>query len=86
MTFQATQSNAVAEVRFLRGFEDRYVAVVSQGIWSSLTIWDIGEEAKGPVIKLVEWAPRGASLAGLVVNTDPESPAMLAISVTLPRR
>lgn len=86
MTFQATQSNAVSEARFLRGHEDRFLAVVSQGIWSSLSIWDIGEEAMGPAVKVVDWAPKGASLTSLVVNTDPVSPATLALSVASPQR
>lgn len=86
MTFQATQSNAVSEVRFLRGHDDRFLAVVSQGIWSSLGIWDVGEEAMGPTVKVVHWAPKGAALTSLAVNTDPESPATLALSVASPHR
>lgn len=86
LTFQATQSNVVSEVRFLRGHEDRLVVVVAQGIWSSLSIWDIGEEVLEVAVKVVDWSPKGASLNGLVTNADPDSPATLAISVARPQR
>ena len=52
----------------------------------SLNIWDIGEDTMGVAVKVVSWAPKGASLNGLVVNTDPNSPATLAISAAIPQR
>ncbi|ETW83396.1 hypothetical protein HETIRDRAFT_474524, partial [Heterobasidion irregulare TC 32-1] len=81
-TFQTPQSNAISDVSFIPGHGDRCLAVVTQGIWAAVSIWDIGEEALGPARRISEWTPpKGATVHAFVVNLEPDAEATIAVSV-----
>ncbi|THH15569.1 hypothetical protein EW146_g4927 [Bondarzewia mesenterica] len=81
-TFQVTQSTAISEVQFLPGHDDRYLVIVTEGIWSTISVWNIGENGFGPAYRVAEWSPsRGSVLNGCTINSDPDSDATIAVSV-----
>ncbi|KAF5337438.1 hypothetical protein D9758_017168 [Tetrapyrgos nigripes] len=41
--FSVSPSAPIADVRFIEGFEERFLLTVSKGIWSVITIWDVAE-------------------------------------------
>ncbi|KAA1477182.1 hypothetical protein DENSPDRAFT_875101 [Dentipellis sp. KUC8613] len=80
-TFEATRSYAVGQIQFIPGHDERYLAVVTHGIWSAINIWDIGPTSTGPARRVVEWSPQGATLSGLVVNSEPDCDGTLAVTL-----
>lgn len=91
VVFRASEATNVTDVRFLPGRGGRYVVTVSKGIWSVITCWDVGCEfdvatfdkvtVPGGARKVAEWCPKGAIFSGFIVNSDPSSDGVLAISV-----
>jgi hypothetical protein len=75
--FDATSTTSVSDLRFLPGHDGRWLLTVSKGIWSLITVWDIGDGLR----KLSEWGPKGALFSGFALNTDSHSTATLAVSV-----
>lgn len=90
-TFAASAGLAIADVRFLPGRGGQWLATVSKGIWSTFTLWKLGDgcnkereaggEWRAPK-KVAQWSSRGAIFRGFAVNEDPEGDALVAISVT----
>lgn len=89
VSFRANVATKLTDVRFLPARDGRYIITASKGIWSALTCWDVGPalDAKemnslsDRVIKVAEWGPKGAIFSEFVVNKDPSSDGVLAISV-----
>ncbi|KAK0237325.1 hypothetical protein EDD85DRAFT_770504 [Armillaria nabsnona] len=67
----------VSEIKFVPGRQHKWVLIVSKGIWSVLTIWDVTRQRKRS-----EWSPKGAIFTGVKLNTDPESEASVAVSLS----
>ncbi|KAI0766687.1 hypothetical protein BD413DRAFT_605824 [Trametes elegans] len=83
--FQASSGTGVSHVRFLPGHGGRYVATVYKGIWSMISCWDIGNQTTRSRVslprKVADWCPKSTIFSGFVVNSDPESEAVLATAV-----
>jgi len=75
--FDATSSTPVSDLRFVPGHDGKWLLTVSRGIWSVITLWDIGDGLR----KMLEWSPREALFDGFALNTDPDSEATLAVSI-----
>jgi hypothetical protein len=73
----ATSSTSVSDIRFVPGHGGQWILTLSKGVWGVITIWDISAEPQ----KCCEWSPRGAIFNGFTLNSDPSSPATLAVSV-----
>ncbi|KAK0483000.1 hypothetical protein EDD18DRAFT_1200523 [Armillaria luteobubalina] len=67
----------VSEIQFVPGRQHKWVLTVSKVIWSVLTIWDTHQERK-----CCEWSPKGAIFTGVKLNTEPESEASVAVSLS----
>jgi len=92
--FVVSPSSPISDIRFIEGFEERFLLTVSKGIWSVLTIWDIsfalGGITKEKVLgtsprKCCEWSPKGGLFTGLALNSDLQSDAKLAVSIAMDR-
>jgi hypothetical protein len=75
--FDATSTTPVSDLRFVPGHDGKWLLTVSKGIWSVITVWDIGDGLR----KMLEWSPKGAFFNGFALNTDSESDGTLAVSV-----
>lgn len=73
--FNASLSTCIEDIKFLPG--KNWLLVVSKGIWSGITAWDL--DAGASVI--AEWSPKRAIFNCFAVNTDPDSEATLAVSI-----
>ncbi|EAU83733.2 hypothetical protein CC1G_05637 [Coprinopsis cinerea okayama7 len=79
VNLEGHSGSAVSEVHFLP-MKDMLLTV-SKSVWVVMTVWQIGAVGNPDPVKLCEWSPRGALFQGLAVNSDPTSPATLAVSV-----
>lgn len=79
ITFDSAASTFVSDIRFVPGHDGKWILVVSRGIWSVLSLWNV--EESGSVEMICQWGPRGNLFIGLAVNTDPHSEATLAVSI-----
>jgi hypothetical protein len=73
--FAANPSTYIEAVKFLPG--KNWLLVVSKGIWSGITAWDLD----AGITRMAEWTPKGAIFNGFAVNADPDSKATLAVSI-----
>ncbi|KAJ6485470.1 hypothetical protein C8R47DRAFT_980299 [Mycena vitilis] len=78
--FEATNGTPVSELRFVPGHAGSWLLLVSKSIWSIITLWEIFDSG-APPMKRFEWAPRDCLLVSFVLNEDPASKAVLAVSV-----
>ncbi len=89
LEYQASSGTGVSDVRFLSGHGDRYIATVYKGIWSMISCWDVGDLSAAQngtqPRKVADWCPKGAIFSGFVVNTDPDSDAVLATAMQIGR-
>jgi hypothetical protein len=76
--FNATSSTAICDLRFIPGYDGKWLLTISKSIWSALCVWNISTSLQ----KCCEWSPRGAIFDGLALNTDATSEATFAISVS----
>ncbi|KAK0216390.1 hypothetical protein IW262DRAFT_1276639 [Armillaria fumosa] len=67
----------VSEIQFVPGRQHKWVLTVSKVIWSVLTIWDTSRQRK-----CSEWSPKGAIFTGVKLNTESESEASVAVSLS----
>ncbi|THU89975.1 hypothetical protein K435DRAFT_760617 [Dendrothele bispora CBS 962.96] len=91
--FVVSPSAPVSDIRFIEGFEEKFLLTVSKGIWSVITIWDISPALDEVVIdntpsdrsprKCCEWSPKGGLFTGLTLNSDLHSDAKLAVSIAM---
>ena len=75
--FDATSATPLTDLRFLPGRDGKWLLTVSKGIWSVMSLWDIGDGLR----RIVDWSPKDGQLHGFAVNTDPDSPATLVVSI-----
>ncbi|KAJ8453428.1 hypothetical protein ONZ45_g19722 [Pleurotus djamor] len=93
--FTTSSSTEITYVRFLPGRKERYILVVSKGIWSTLSLWEIegphlsstsgastpGEGARTLPRERASWSLKGGLFSRFVVNEDVTSEAVVAVSV-----
>jgi hypothetical protein len=72
--FDASPSTCIEDVKFLPG--RNWLLVVSKGIWSGITAWDLDSGAC-----VAEWSPKRAIFICFAVNTESDSEATLAVSI-----
>ena len=80
ITFKASASNIVSDVKFVLRRGHDWLITVSKGIWSVITCWDYADA--NCVRKAGEWMRKGALIRSVVVNSDPESDACLVVAYT----
>ncbi|KAJ7092311.1 hypothetical protein B0H15DRAFT_973069 [Mycena belliarum] len=78
--FDATNGTPLLDLRFVPGHDGLWLLAVSKGIWSIISIWELAHKGATPVKKF-EWSRRDCLLKDFVLNGDPASEGVLAISV-----
>ncbi|KAJ7635754.1 hypothetical protein DFH06DRAFT_1220338 [Mycena polygramma] len=78
--FEATSGTPVSDLRFVPGHAGNWLLLVSKSIWSIITVWEIFDSG-APPIKRFEWSRRDCLLLSFVLNDDPASSAVLAVSI-----
>ncbi|KAF8878228.1 hypothetical protein BD779DRAFT_1650009, partial [Infundibulicybe gibba] len=76
-SIDAATSTPVSDVRFLRDRHGKWLISIFTGIWAVITIWDVSAEPQ----KRCEWSPKGVLFNGFCLNSDPDSEAMIALSI-----
>ncbi|KAI0087526.1 hypothetical protein BDY19DRAFT_994850 [Irpex rosettiformis] len=79
LEFSASHGIPVSDIHFVPANPD-WLVTVSRGIWFRITCWDTGLSRIGPHRKVADWSPKGAIFTGIIVNSDPHSEAILAVS------
>ncbi|KAF9233179.1 hypothetical protein BU15DRAFT_80381 [Melanogaster broomeanus] len=72
----ADKSGAIEEIRFLSHRGQNWIVTTSRGIWSDLYLRDCDA-----LQVVAQWSPGKALFNGMVVNTDRDSDAAIAIAV-----
>ncbi|KJA24860.1 hypothetical protein HYPSUDRAFT_65166 [Hypholoma sublateritium FD-334 SS-4] len=69
------------DVRFISGHGGRLLAMISKSVWYVLSVWDISDGTRPR--KVCEWGLRGGIFTGVMLNSDGQSPATIAVSLHL---
>lgn len=81
-SWQVNAANAISDIHFLPGHDNRLLLTSSKGIWCQITCWDMYPERGLQPKKLCEWEPKSTVFLGIAVNTDPRSSVQLAVGIT----
>ncbi|KAH8092220.1 hypothetical protein BXZ70DRAFT_898340 [Cristinia sonorae] len=82
-----TSGTGISEIRFIPGTRAQRVVLVSKGIWSVVSCWDLGVEpsvSSTPSInprKIAEWRPSRVILTGFAVNSRSEADGLFAVGL-----
>ncbi|KIK95272.1 hypothetical protein PAXRUDRAFT_827185 [Paxillus rubicundulus Ve08.2h10] len=76
VTEVATKSETIEEIKFLTHREQNWIVTISRGIWSDLYLRDCDT-----LQVVAKWSPGKALFNGMVLNTNHDSDAAIAIAV-----
>lgn len=84
-SWRVNTANAISDISFMPGNDDRLLLTASKGIWCQISCWDMNPQGHGlesEPRKVCDWGPKSTVFLGFAVNSDPTSPVQLAVGIT----
>ncbi|KAK0434998.1 uncharacterized protein EV420DRAFT_1653514 [Desarmillaria tabescens] len=70
-------ASPASDIKFIPGWQHKWILIVSEGIRTVLTIWDVARAHK-----CSEWLPKGGKLfTKIILNEDPESEVSIVVAL-----